>query len=303
MQTNVQSKGTETRTTPERASNTPDNVAIKPQRMGFEFGNDVPAYWVDNNYLVSHTMNALSVLFPEGEQFFVDSVRAFRDRIDDPKLKAEIRGFIGQEAMHSLEHDAMNAHVRDRGMPVEDMEKDLKVILDLARKLPKRHQLAITCALEHITAMMADMLLARDDVREDMHETMRPLWVWHAIEETEHKAVAYDVFQQAGGTYAERAFYLMFSTAALGIVATWYTGRMIAHDRSNFTLRGAAHGLWRMWGKGGAFSSLIPTWMAYFKPGFHPWDHDNSDLIAQFKEQIEAYIAPEYQNGNRRTLQ
>ena len=286
-----------------KASHTPDNVAIKPQRMGFEFDEKVPRYWLDNNYLISHTMNALSVLFPEGEQFFVDSVRAFRDQINDSKLKAEVRGFIGQEAMHSLEHIAMNQHVRDQGMPVEEMEKDLKVILDLARKLPKRHQLAVTCALEHITAMMADMLLERDDVREDIHETMRPLWVWHAIEETEHKAVAYDVFQQVGGTYAERAFYQLFATAALGVVATWFTGRMVMKDRKNFSVKGAAKGMWRMWGKDGAFSSLIPAWAEYFKPDFHPWDKDNSELIGRFKAQIQQYIAPQYKGGNRRTLQ
>ena len=177
------------------------------------------------------------------------------------------------------------------------------MILDLARKLPKRHQLAVTCALEHIRAMMADMLLERDDVREDMHETMRPLWVWHAIEETEHKAVAYDVFLQAGGTYTERAFYQVFSTVALGIVGTWYTGRMALKDRSHFSVKDAAKGMWRMWGKNGAFSSLIPTWLEYFKPGFHPWDKDNSELIGRFKEQIQDYIAPQYKNGNRRTLQ
>ncbi|WP_456489892.1 metal-dependent hydrolase [Marinobacter nauticus] len=288
---------------PGKASHTPDNVSIKAQRMGFEFGEQVPRYWVDNNYLISHTMNALSVLFPEGEQFFVDSVRAFRDQIQDKKLKEDVRGFIGQEAMHSLEHIAMNQHVRDQGMPVEEMERDLKVILDVARKLPKRHQLAITCALEHITAMMADMLLERDDIREDMHESMRPLWVWHAIEETEHKAVAYDVFLQAGGTYTERAFYQVFSTVALGIVGTWYTGRMALKDRSHFSVKDAAKGMWRMWGKNGAFSSLIPTWLEYFKPGFHPWDKDNSELIGRFKEQIQDYIAPQYKNGNRRTLQ
>lgn len=282
---------------------TPDNVAIKPQRMGFEFGEKVPQYWLDNSYILSHTMNALSVLFPQGEQFFVDAVRYYQDQINDPKLKKEVRGFIGQEAMHSLEHKSMNQHVRDQGMPVEELEQNLEVILGIAKKLPKRHQLAITCALEHMTAMMADMLLERNDVREDMHETMRPLWVWHAIEETEHKAVTYDVFKQVGGTYAERTFYLAFSTAALGVVASYYTARMMLHDRKNFSLKDSARGLWRMWGKNGTFSSLAPTWLEYFKPGFHPWNHDNSELIARFKEQINEYIAPQYQKGNRRTIQ
>ena len=282
---------------------TPDNVAIKPQRMGFEFGEKVPHYWLDNSYILSHTMNALSVLFPQGEQFFVDAVRYYQDQINDPKLKKEVRGFIGQEAMHSLEHKSMNQHVRDQGMPVEELEEHLEVVLGIAKKLPKRHQLAITCALEHLTAMMADTLLERSDVREDMHETMRPLWVWHAIEETEHKAVTYDVFKQVGGTYAERTFYLAFSTAALGVVASYFTTRMMLNDRKNFSLKDSALGLWRMWGKNGTFSSLVPTWLEYFKPGFHPWDHDNSELIARFKEQINEYIAPQYQKGNRRTIQ
>lgn len=282
---------------------TPENVTIKPQRMGFEFGEKVPNYWLDNSYILSHTMNALSVLFPQGEQFFVDSVRYYRDQITDPKLKDEVRGFIGQEAMHSLEHIAMNQHVRDRGMPVDELEKHLEVVLGVAKKLPKRHQLAITCGLEHLTAMMADMLLERSDVREDMHETMRPLWMWHAIEETEHKAVTYDVFQQVGGTYAERTFYLAFSTAMLGVVATYFTTRMMLKDPAGFSLKDAAKGLWRMWGWNGAFSSLAPTWLEYFKPNFHPWDHDNSELIARFKEQINDHIAPQYQAGNRRTLQ
>lgn len=282
---------------------TPDNVAIKPQRMGFEFGEKVPHYWLDNSYILSHTMNALSVLFPQGEQFFVDSVRYYQNQINDPKLKKEVRGFIGQEAMHSLEHKSMNQHVRDQGMPVEELEEHLEVVLGIAKKLPKRHQLAITCALEHMTAMMADMLLERSDVREDMHETMRPLWVWHAIEETEHKAVTYDVFNQVGGTYAERTFYLAFSTAALGVMASYFTTRMMLNDPKNFSLKDSARGLWRMWGKNGTFSSLIPTWLEYFKPGFHPWDHDNSELIARFKEQINEYIAPQYQKGNRRTIQ
>ncbi|WP_207308872.1 metal-dependent hydrolase [Marinobacter salicampi] len=281
----------------------PEQVAIKPQRMGFEFDEKVPNYWLDDSYTLSHTMNALSVLFPQGEQFFVDSVRYFRDCVTDPAKKAEVRGFIGQEAMHSLEHDAMNSHVRDQGMPVEELEKQLKMVLDLTRKLPKRHQLAVTCGLEHLTAMMADMLLERSDVREDMHETMRPLWVWHAIEETEHKGVAFDVFQESGGTYAERTFYLAFSTAILGVVASYFTGRMMLSDRRNFSLRDGARGLWRMWGKNGTFSSLIPTWLNYFRPGFHPWQHDNSELIARFKAEIEQYIAPQYQKGSTRTLQ
>ena len=280
----------------------PEAVTIKPQRMGFEFGEQVPRYWLENSPFLSHMMNALSILFPEGERFFVDSVRAYRDQITDPALKEEIKGFIGQEAMHSLEHITMNQHVRDQGMPVDELEGQLKVLLGVARKLPKRQQLAITCALEHITAMMADMLLDRNDVREDMHESMRPLWVWHAIEETEHKGVAYDVYQSVGGNYLERTGALVASTSLLFVVAGYFTTRMMVRDRKSFSLKDTAKGLWRCWGRDGAFSSLAPIWLDYFKPGYHPWQHDNSALIKRFKDEIEAYIAPQFKDGNRRTL-
>ncbi len=288
---------------PRSSSGTPEHVSINPQRIGFEFNEQVPRYWANNSPMLSHTMNAFSVLFPKGEKFFVDAVRAYRDRVEDPKLLEEVRGFIGQEAMHSLEHISLNQHIRDQGMPVDDMEKHLEAVLNLVRKLPARHQLAATCALEHMTAMMANILLERDDVRDDMHESMRPLWVWHAIEETEHKAVTFDVYQQVGGNYPERVFYLAAGTAALGIMTTYFAGRMMLKDRKNLSLKDTASGLWRLWGKGGVFSSLAPTWLEYFKPGFHPWDHDNSQLIGRFKDSIQAHIAPKYRKGTAPTLQ
>jgi len=280
----------------------PETVDIKPQRMGFEFSQEsTPKYWLADSYFISHVMNAMSILFPEGEAFFVEAVRNYRDQITDPELKKEVRGFIGQEAMHSLEHEKLNQHVRDQGMPVDELEGQLTMLLDFFKKnLPHRHQLAATCGLEHFTAMMADALLERSDVREDMHESMQKIWVWHAVEETEHKGVAYDVFQAVGGTYAERAFYLAFTTAMLGVVTTYFSTRMMWQDRENFTLKDAGKSLWRMWGYNGVFSSMVPTWLEYFKPNYHPWQHDNSELIARFKPQIEGYISPEFRQGNRR---
>ncbi|MCH8497604.1 MAG: metal-dependent hydrolase [Marinobacter sp.] len=284
------------------AATKPASVTIKPQRMGFSFDSKVPRYWLANNRLMSHTMNAMSLLFPQGETFFVDSVRAFREQITDPAFQKEISGFIGQEAMHSLEHVAMNQHVRDLGMPTDEIENHLKVLLDALRLLPKRHHLAITCALEHLTAMLADLLLERDDIREDMHETMRPLWVWHAIEETEHKGVAYDLYQAVDGSnYAERTGWLVVATLGLAAFTLYGTGRMMLKDPAPFSLKDTAQGLWRMWGWNGAFSSLTGEWLKYFKPGFHPWQNDNSELINRFKDQVEASIAPQYRKSNRST--
>ena len=86
---------------------TPKNVSIIPQRMNFDF-KGLAKHWFDHEPVQTHLLNALSLTFPDGERFFVDSVRAFRDQAQSKEQQKEISGFIGQEAMHSLEHDTFN---------------------------------------------------------------------------------------------------------------------------------------------------------------------------------------------------
>ena len=180
---------------------TPKGVNIKPQRMDFEF-NDVPTYWFDNEPVQTHLLNALSLTFPDGERFFVDSLRAFRHLARDKKHNKAISGFIGQEAMHSLEHDSFNQFLSQSGYQsqVEGGVKLAQIFINGGRKnLSKEEQLAATAALEHITAIMAQWLLSNtNNTIEKIDPTVRNLWLWHAIEETEHKAVAYDVYSVLG---------------------------------------------------------------------------------------------------------
>lgn len=258
---------------------------IKVRKKKFNFEN-VEKYWFNNNKLMSHTMNALSLLFPQGERFFVDSVRNYRDMITDTEHKEDIRGFIGQEAMHSLQHLSMNNAIIDYGIEIEDIDAHLKVLLGIVYKLPKSHKLAITCGLEHITAMMASMLLERDDLRDQMTGEMQNLWVWHAIEESEHKGVAYDVFQTVSGSYPLRTIYLIISTVALIVFSTYVTYNLMSKDPEKSTISQNLHGLNKFFGINGAFSSLIPEWFTYFKPNFHPWDNDNSSTIEVFKKRF-----------------
>lgn len=242
-------------------------------------------YWLDNNKIMTHTMNGLSLLFPQGERFFVDSVRYYRDTINNKLLQQEIKGFIGQEAMHSLQHIAMNNILTDQGMDIQDVDQHLKVLLNFAYKLPKKHQLAITCALEHITAMMASMFLERDDIRESMTKTMQKLWVWHAIEESEHRAVTYDLYNEIGGSYPLRCFYLIASTIALVVFSTYVIGKLVMRDKQRQGLLQYVYGVNKLFGYKGAFSSLIGEWFTYFKPSFHPWQHDNSFTLVRFKKE------------------
>lgn len=270
----------------------PEGVSIKPHRMGYQFDRaTVPDKWYQNNAYVTTWMESLSLLFPEGEAFFVRSVRAHRDIVKDKRIQKEISGFIGQEAMHSLEHESFNDYIASKGLPAKELDKWVGSLLKgVEKRVPKLHQLAVTTALEHITAMLANVLLEDDgyseNVRNSIDEKVLDLWLWHAIEETEHKAVAFDLYQEAGGYYLHRTVIMAITTTIFLAVLNYFHFRMMKAGGYLRNYKDIIKGLGIVYGINGYVPRLIPEWLRYFKPGFHPWDHDNSALIERWKAKI-----------------
>ncbi|KTC63586.1 metal-dependent hydrolase [Pseudomonas fluorescens ABAC62] len=223
--------------------------------------------WHEQGPFITHFFNALSLLFPQGELFFMDSVRHYRQRVEDPALKKEIQGFIGQEAMHSREH----------------LQK---------KHFPPAFNLAITIALEHYTAMLAEVLLSDPSRFGDSLEGYQQMWYWHALEETEHKAVAYDVWntviKPGPGRYLLRTGAMLTTTVFFWLVVLDFHLRLLIADRES---GGHLRGFWRMlkflYGRKGIFPRMLRPWLHYFKPGFHPWDHDNRERLAGIDRLIE----------------
>lgn len=244
--------------------------------------------WVNDDAYETTFMNALSLLFPEGEQFFVKSVKALQDRITDPELQREVVGFIGQEATHGREHRDFNELLVAHGFAeVPRIDVGVKRFLQRVRKvLSPQSQLAATCALEHFTAMLAEQLLRDARMRNAIHETVRPLWMWHALEESEHKAVAFDVYRATGGGYARRAGIMVLATAV------FFTVQHLVHVRLMAT-RGVLwkpwrwlHGMARMYVYPGFLIRHLPAYLAYFRPGFHPNDRDTAALLASWRDEL-----------------
>lgn len=263
------------------------SVNIPPRRMDFTFEGQTPRYWYDNDPFMSLYWTMLSALFPEGEQFFVDSVRHYRDQITDPVLKAQIAGFIGQEAMHSKEHDTINAAMSRQGVDARRIDRELAPILGLVRRvLPKRMQLAATCALEHFTATIAEQLLRDPEHAAKGEREVMGLWLWHALEENEHKTVAFDVYQKIGGNYAERVVIMGLATGVfLGLSSYWHA-QLLQQDGKLFDFRNNAKGVRYLWGRKGLFTRLLPQYLDYFRPGFHPNDHDTRALLDEWREKL-----------------
>jgi predicted metal-dependent hydrolase len=259
------------------------------QRRDVDFGftaSAVPRDWVSGDAFQTAFLNALSAIFPEGEKFFVESVKRFRRRV--PHLQQEVAGFIGQEAMHGKEHRAFNELLEAHGYPsTPEIDRKLRALLDRVRKrVPARGQLAVTCAVEHFTAMLAEALLENPRMRSELHENVRPFWLWHALEEAEHKAVAFDVFAAVGGTYAERIIVMMIVTLGFIVVQTMGTGHMLADRKILYKPWRWIRGATRFWVWPGYFTRLLPAYLDYFRRDFHPNDRDSSATVEKWRNEL-----------------
>lgn len=175
---------------------TPANLTITPRDRRFGRARKAQRHWLNGDPIATAFFNALSITFPRGEAFFIDSVRAFRDGVPE-RLGREIAAFIRQEVIHSREHLAFNRQVSDQGYDVAPLDADVTMVLDLAYSRPPIVRLAATMALEHFTAILAHELLRDPRYLDGADPDLAALWRWHAIEEIEHKGVAHDTWVHA----------------------------------------------------------------------------------------------------------
>lgn len=271
------------------ASTTPAGLEIKPRHMDFDLPDPLPRHWHSGDAFKSHLFDAMSVLFPDGERFFIDSVRQFRDQISDPVLKEQIRGFIGQEGHHSREHLTYSQRLRDQGYDITAIEKRAQARIRFTqKKFPAQRQLAATAALEHITAIMANGLLTDPRTMEGADPVMQRLWRWHALEETEHKAVAFDVYNQVCGS--RKLLRRAMRMATFFFVLDTFRGlvHMLKVDGLLWNWRVWRDGIKWTWGKHGVFRPLLREYMDFFKSDFHPWQHNNLDVLYEVRKEYDA---------------
>jgi predicted metal-dependent hydrolase len=246
----------------------------------------VPRHFAaDGDLILSHLAASLSSVFPDGEDFFVRSVRHFRDDITDPELKRQVNGFIGQEAMHGREHRAFNDRLAELGYPTKLYERITKKGLELRERIaPASANLAATAALEHFTATLAELVLTSQQTRDLFgHDEVRNLFLWHALEESEHKAVAFDVYKAVGGGERLRVWTMKFLRYGfvLGLIAS-IIGSLLLDPK---TYRpGVLRKSWRKVRRSPIVSrDLWDRLKDYERPDFHPDDHDTDELVATWR--------------------
>jgi len=262
------------------------------------FGRDAkPArWWLNNDPIATAWYNALSGTFPRGEAFFIEAVKAHRDGTP-PRLAEEIRAFIKQEINHTREHVAFNRAATDAGYDMARIDADVEAMMELVKGRPPIVDLAATIALEHYTAMMAHEILATPQHFAGAKGDTADMWRWHAIEEIEHKGVAYDTFLHATRDWSRWKRWRLKSIMML--VITW---NFIAHrirDTLDLLAQDGFTGAKVKWqvfaflfGRPGILRKIFPAWLGYFLPGFHPWKLDDRALIAKADSAFKDAIAP-----------
>jgi predicted metal-dependent hydrolase len=258
-------------------THTEHHLITPRKRLDFGLSGDIPKYWFDGDPFKSRFFDALSVIFPPGERFFMSCVRDFRDRVDDPQLLEDIKNFNLQEGQHTMVHNQFNTRLRDQGVDLDGLNKFLEWLLfGFWRKYgSSRYTLAQTAALEHFTAIGAFMMFGRGDFFDKADPRIRAMYAWHAIEEVEHKGVAYDVMQKyAKVGYFMRVLALIDVSISFPATIFYCLRQMLVAD--GYTLgqriKLFAKGTWWLVKPGGLMAPLVMPYLRYFKPGYHPWD-------------------------------
>lgn len=262
------------------------------RRLLIDMEAPIARHWCANDAFRTALFNALSMSFPVGEQFFIDSVRDGLKALPtdkQEKFRAEVQGFIGQEATHRRLHSLYNSHLEKLGL-VNDWEPRALERLKLLQETDPRHAVAITAANEHFTAILADWLLHNADLLDTRDARLSTLWMWHASEEAEHKATAFDLYLALGGSNAWRITWFRRVTLI-------FLGDLLRQTLSNLR-RDRTLWKWSTWQSAGSFlfgrrGFLRQTWhpwREYLRADFHPSQQDSSASRRWLAEHSDAFV-------------
>jgi uncharacterized protein len=269
----------------------PGSESVPTRAVDFDkWVADLPKYFAgDGDIVMSHVLTVLSSVFPDGEDFFVRSVRAASGEITDPKLAKDVEGFIGQESMHGREHRMLNDKLAELGYPTHEIGRYIRAVTAFRERFQtKKTNLAFTAALEHYTASLAENLLTHEEARAEIgHPGFRYLLMWHALEESEHKAVAFDVYRGIGGAERMRVFTMwlthitfVFETGAWAAISLARDSHARRHPVQ------VAKSLWRLRKSPFTTPEAVHQLFEYHRRGFHPNDRDTTELIATWREKF-----------------
>ncbi len=272
-------------------STAPLDLRILPRDIAFGRNASHPRWWNGGDPVATNFYNALSLSFPQGESYFVQSVRHYLDELPEP-LRSQVADFAQQEAYHSREHMAFNRQVTNAGYEVRRIDELIREDIRRTKDEPPEVHLAATAALEHFTAMIAHAFLKDARHFKDCPPEAQRLWQWHSIEEIEHKGVAFDTFMYVTRDLSPLQRWL-FRVAVMRQVTLDFWRERVRDLHILFEQDGIdTPRTWRrlaayLFFKPGLLRQILLPYLAWFLPGFHPWNHDDRKLAAKVEQDLK----------------
>jgi predicted metal-dependent hydrolase len=249
------------------------------RRLLIDLETPFERHWNGGDPFRSAYFNALSMSFPVGEQFFIDSVRAGIQALPAERrasFEAQVQGFIGQEATHRRIHALFNRQLDRLGYLNAWEPRILKRLERMKALGDPRHAVAITAATEHFTAILAQHLLQHPQALDGAPPRLATLWFWHACEESEHRSVAFDVYRALGGNEQWRRRWMRLIAFHFTTDVLRQTARNLWHDGELFRWRTWRSAASFLFGRHGVVRHTFKPWRAYFRADFHPSQQDAS---------------------------
>ncbi|MFM7025925.1 MAG: metal-dependent hydrolase [Limnohabitans sp.] len=281
-------------------------TTLTVRRLGVDLSKGFARHWNGGDAFLTAFCNALSMSFPVGEQFFIDAVREGARQLGDSPahqtLRETARGFIGQEATHRHLHGIYNAHLEKQGFINHWGPRAARRLQAARLKMFSTsdkgylHELAITAAYEHFTAIFGDLTLESADRPGDWfaqaQEPLQTLWRWHAAEESEHKSLAFDLYTALGGNHAWRMRWFNYVLLQFMLDALRQTLNNLWHDRSLHKLSTWRSGMRFLFGRHGLVRRVWAPVKAYRRADFHPTQVGDSTLARHWLSRNAARWTP-----------
>ena len=280
--------------------NTPKNVGVASQGSQTLVARKMrnrniavsERHWLGGDPYATAFFNALSAVFPRGEAFMIESLHPWASR-GPPKLAADVKTFIEQEAAHSREHAGLNRALIRAGYDIAPLDRAIRQFVEFFGRTSELTKLGATMCIEHLTAIVAAEMLDNPEHLKGCEDDVRKLWLWHGIEEVEHKAVAFDVWMWATRDWSAARRWATRAAMMCAVSISFFLNR----TRGQIELLrqdgiGWKQGLPRLlrygFAKGGIGRRIMRPWAQFLKPGFHPWQIDDHALIAKGEAMIAA---------------
>ncbi|RSZ27208.1 metal-dependent hydrolase [Acinetobacter bereziniae] len=268
-------------------------IPIRHMKFDFDPAKLDHRFYMDAE-LASAYFASLSIFLTRGEDLVIDTARYHRDFITDPLLKQRVTSLIGQEAIHSKMHEELNEAYLIRDLPVKLFRNWAGWAFEYGfERLPQPMKLSLMAGIEHFTAVLAEYMMNHEEIFfRSQDEKQRAIWMWHMLEESEHKDIAFDVFQELSNNYLLRiaGFFPALITILVLISAASFLVPFYRNPKNLISLR-----YWReipynfrlIFGlKDGVYGSSFKHIFDYLRPNFHPNDHDTSEFLEYYKEKL-----------------